>query len=68
MGKFTWLLAIGFICTSIALTIIAANNSASSSVLDRLGDVPAAEGATPDLGNDLLPPSEDDAPLVPSGN
>jgi len=68
MGKFTWLLAIGFICTSIALTIIAANNSAGSSVLDRLGDVPAAEGTTPDLGNDLLPPSSDDAPLVPSGN
>jgi len=69
MGKFTWLLAIGFICTSIALTIIAANNSASSSVLDRLGDAPAAEGGvTPDLGDSLLPPSNDDAPLVPSGN
>ena len=70
MGKATWLLAIAFIATSIALTIIAAEQSAGASVVDRLSDqpAPAAEAATPGLGDDLLPPSADDAPLVPSGN
>ena len=37
LGKVTWLLAIAFICTSLTLTIIAAQNSAGSSVLDRIG-------------------------------
>ncbi len=69
MGKFTWLLAIGFVCTSIALTIIAADNSAGASVIDRLGDAPAAEQQdTPGLGDDLLPPGVTDAPLAPTGN
>ncbi|MEJ6397762.1 preprotein translocase subunit SecG [Yoonia sp. 208BN28-4] len=70
-GKFTWILAIAFICTSIALTLIAADQSAGASVLDRLSDQPAAEEqdtTVPGLGDDLLPPSSDDAPLVPSGN
>ena len=70
MTKLTWLLAIAFICTSIALTLIAAQKSAGTSVMDRLGDRPAAEEqapATPTLdGDSLLPPSEgDNAPLVP---
>ncbi|MGH1577475.1 preprotein translocase subunit SecG [Planktotalea sp.] len=71
LGKVTWILAIAFIITSITLTIIAAQKSAGSSVLDRLGDAPAAaEESAPasDLGtgSDLLPPSADDnAPLVP---
>ncbi len=69
MSKFTWILAIAFICTSIALTLLAASNTAGSSVVDRLGDVQADDGGTvPDLGDSLLPPSSDDAPLVPSGD
>lgn len=71
MGKFTWLLAIGFICTSIALTIIAANNSANSSVVDGVDLLPPSTGevTTPDLGDSLLPPSAgDEESLVPSGN
>lgn len=69
MGKATWILAIAFICTSIALTIIAAEKSAGASVVDRLVDAPApVEGAvTPDLGENLLPPSDSEAPLVPAG-
>ncbi|WP_342076257.1 preprotein translocase subunit SecG [Yoonia sp. SS1-5] len=68
MSKFTWMLAIAFICTSISLTLISASNTAGSSVVDRLG-VPSADGVeVPDLGDSLLPPSVgDDAPLVPSG-
>ena len=71
MAKFTWILAIAFIATSITLTIIAAQNSAGASVIDRLGDIPLTDesgAAVPDLGESLLPPSSDDAPLVPSGD
>ena len=55
MGKATWILAIAFIGTSIALTIIAAEKSAGSSVVDRITDAPVAEApATPDLGDRLV--------------
>lgn len=71
LGKITWLLAIAFIATSITLTIIAAKNSAGSSVLDRITDAPATQEVpaedAPALGEDLLPPSADDtAPLTPT--
>lgn len=71
MAKFTWAIAAAFIATSITLTIIAAQNSAGASVIDRLGDIPLTDesgAAVPDLGDSLLPPSSDDAPLVPSGD
>ena len=58
LGKVTWLFAIGFITTSITLTIIAAQNSASGSVLDRIGNDSATHsGGTPALpsGDALLP-------------
>lgn len=75
LGKVTWVLAGAFICTSIALTIVAAQKSAGVSVIDRLGTTPpAAEGGinlSPDLqdGDSLLPPTSDEnAPLVPSAD
>lgn len=72
LGKVTWVLAIGFICTSIGLTIIAAEKSAGASVVDRLVDTPVTTAPVEtgsSLGSDLLPPSADgDAPLLPSGN
>ena len=58
LGKLTWFFAAAFICTSIALTIIAAQNSQSSSVVDRIGTEAPAVETTP-LGGDansLLPP------------
>ena len=72
LGKLTWAFAIAFLATSITLTIIAAQNSASDSVLDRLG-VPAAEqgegdagdALLPPSGQELLPPSSGDAPALP---
>ena len=69
LAKVTWILAIAFIITSMTLTIIAAQKSAGSSVIDRLGGSAAVEQqdeqSLPDI-NDLLPPSADDAaPLVP---
>lgn len=69
LGKLTWALAIAFIATSITLTIVAARNSADTSVLDRLGieaPAPADSGGNllPGLsGDDLLPPSPTDEPL-----
>jgi preprotein translocase subunit SecG len=73
MGKVTWILAIAFICTSITLTILAAQNASGSSILDRLGDAPASGGSAPgDINTDaLLPPPSTlnpDEPLVPSAD
>ena len=73
LGKLTWILAIAFIATSMTLTIIAAQKSAGSSVLDRITDAPApaSEGAPalPDAADGLLPPSSDDtAPLTPTAD
>ncbi len=69
LGKVTWALAIAFIATSITLTIVAARNSADTSVLDRLGiEAPAPAESGGDLlpglsGDDLLPPSPSEEPL-----
>jgi len=67
LGKLTWLFAIGFIATSIGLTVISAKNSASSSVVDRLGieqPVEAPASALPE-GESLLPPSADGTTEAP---
>jgi len=73
LGKLTWILGTGLFVTSIALTIIAAQLSSGSSVVDRITDRPAATAEeTTDLpisGEDLLPPAEgDNAPLVPTAD
>lgn len=71
LGKLTWILAAAFITTSMALTIIAAKNSAGSSVLDRIVDAPATQEAAPELpaADDLLPPASDDTePLLPTAD
>jgi preprotein translocase subunit SecG len=58
MAKLTWGLAIAFIATSLALTVIAAQQSSSTSVLDRLGVPTPVEPASPALpsADGLLPP------------
>ncbi len=68
MGKVTWALAAAFICTSMALTIIAASNSAGGSVLDRLVDAPARDTVPADLNTPLqsLDGEDADAPLLPT--
>ncbi|WP_292294525.1 preprotein translocase subunit SecG [Marivita sp.] len=72
LGKLTWVLAIAFICTSLTLTIIAAQNASGSSIMDRLsggGSAPVEDGDSDPLSTDgLLPPPAStgtDAPLVP---
>lgn len=63
LGKLTWALAVGFIATSLTLTIFAAQNAADSSVLDRLGGAPAGETGA----DDVLPPAGDLLPPPPLG-
>ncbi len=58
LSKMTWVLAIGFLITSMTLTIIAANNSAGNSVLD-LG---AGELTAPVIPAPVLDPN---AILIP---
>jgi preprotein translocase subunit SecG len=66
LTKLTWVFAIGFIITSISLTLIAAQNASGSSVIDQFGgSAPAPSAPVSPLGSDLLPPAETDAPLAP---
>lgn len=57
LAKVTWGLAVAFICTSLTLTVIAAQNSADTSVLDRLG-----------LPSEPPPVQLPDLPLTPGGD
>ena len=59
MTKLTWGLAVAFICTSLALTVIASSQSGGSSVVDTLPVTPDATAPTD--GTELLPPSSDGA-------
>lgn len=58
MSKVTWGLAIAFICTSLALTVVARQEASSGSVIG------GVTSETPS-GADLLPPSLGDQPLTP---
>lgn len=67
LGKLTWFFAISFLVTSITLTIIAAQNSAGSSVLDGFGLPPVegeSDGALPPIDS-MLPPISTDGPALP---
>lgn len=68
LAKLTWIFAIGFLVTSITLTILAAKNAAGDSVIERLGtqnEAPASAPALPTLEGDLKAPSATDAPATP---
>ena len=66
LSKVTWGFGIAFVATSLVLTVIAARESGSQSVLDRIQFDPGQVGAptVPD-GDDLLPPIGPSAPNVP---
>ena len=66
LSKITWILAIGFICTSLTLTVLARRDAATSSVVDGvvLEDTSTTTPALPDAST-LLPPSAADSPLTP---
>lgn len=78
LAKLTWIFAIAFLATSVTLTILAAQKSAGSSVVDQLGGktqqapattpAPAKDNGLPAPAGDLLPPSQNnqtDAPATP---
>ncbi|MEY3307132.1 MAG: preprotein translocase subunit SecG [Pseudomonadota bacterium] len=67
LAKLTWIFAIGFICTSIALTVIAARDSSGTSVIDQIGGTAPAPAPVAPLAPDgnLLPPATADAPATP---
>ncbi len=72
LSKMTWILAAGFLSTSILLTILAASNASQSSVLNEPGaqvEAPAPveedSGGLVGLEGTIVPPSPDDAPLAP---
>jgi len=65
LTRVTWVLGVAFMAVSLGMTVIAAQKSASSSVVDRLG----IEQTNPETGEteapSLLPPSSSDEPLTP---
>ena len=69
LSRATWILAAGFLVTSMALFIIAGRNSGSGSVLDRIG-VPATSTPAEPVGNlpalpAYVPPPGAGQPLTP---
>ncbi|VAV91111.1 Protein translocase membrane subunit SecG [hydrothermal vent metagenome] len=69
LGKITWVLGFGLFVTSITLTIIAAQNAAGSSVLDRMVDAPIAAPQEAPVDNTLLPGATDDTtPQTPAAD
>lgn len=66
LQKLTWLFAVAFICTSLTLTIFAARDANSTSVIDQIGaEAPAPDAPAAPAGSELLPPAPTDAPLAP---
>lgn len=67
MSRATWILATGFLITSITLTVIAARGAGSGSVMDRISPTPAAPASNlptlptyvppPGVGQPVLPPT-----------
>lgn len=67
LSRVTWILATGFLITSITLTVIAARGAGSGSVMDRISPTPAAPASNlptlptyvppPGIGQPVLPPT-----------
>jgi preprotein translocase subunit SecG len=73
LGKITWVLAIAFICTSLALTILSAQKASDASVVGGDALLPVSEQSTdaPGAAGSLLPPTVAPAsndPLVPDAD
>ncbi len=71
LGKITWVLGFGLFATSITLTIIAAQNAAGSSVLDRIVDAPIAAPQEAPVDNTALPAAgagDDTTPQTPAAD
>ncbi|ABL71779.1 protein translocase subunit secG [Paracoccus denitrificans] len=67
LSRLTWIFAIGFIITSMTLTLIAAQNASSGSIVDQLnlgGTEQAPATDLPGIG-DYTPPPGAGQPVVP---
>lgn len=68
LSRLTWIFAIGFIITSMTLTVIAARGASTGSIVDQLGLGGAAQSGSntnmPSLG-DYAPPPGAGQPLLP---
>jgi len=67
LSKLTWIFAAAFIATSITLTVLAARDASSGSVVDQFnsGAQDADAPAVPALPEIELPPPSTDAPAAP---
>jgi len=63
LSKLTWILATGFLITSVTLTVIAARKADEGSVVDRT--VAPVEAPAPAVPSADLPPAATDAPVTP---
>jgi len=67
LSKLTWVLAIGFLITSISLTILASRDAAGDSVVER-NNIENTDGELalpPSLEGDLTAPVPSDQPALP---
>ncbi|WP_439104180.1 preprotein translocase subunit SecG [Celeribacter marinus] len=69
LTRLTWIFAVGFIITSITLTVLARREANVSSVVDNMSATETVDDtvSSPVLpsGESLLPPSATDAPIAP---
>lgn len=68
LTRMTWIFGIALFCTSIALTVIAARETANSSIMDQIGaseDRQAPDSNLPDLPAYTPPPTTGGDPLTP---
>lgn len=70
LTRLTWIFAVAFFITSIALTVVASQKSKGGSVIDLLpgATAPVAPATTTPAApaGDLLPPTPGDAPVTPT--
>jgi preprotein translocase subunit SecG len=68
LSRLTWIFAIGFIITSVTLTVIAARNASSGSIMDQLdlgGGATAPASSAPSGLENYAPPPGAGQPVVP---
>ena len=67
--RLTWIFGIGLFCTSVALTIIAAREASTGSIIDQLGGNSESQEAPatnlPGLGTYAPPPATSGQPVTP---
>lgn len=68
LTRMTWILGVAIFCTSLALTVIAARQASTGSIMDQIGVTGGDQPATPALPNMPLytpPPATGGNPLTP---